>query len=150
VLAAHVPGFLDHFARQGWITSDGQQWRATLRGVSELRFFAELTRPLLESYFAVFAAALATPMPIGVKALANESREHFERAELVGEVGLAEASNPVAFGNALDWLVEREILELVPGEGTGKARREAHYVRGPAFVQLAPLRDRLAAALAPR
>jgi glycerol-3-phosphate O-acyltransferase len=150
VLAAHVPGFLDHFARQGWITSDGQHWRSTLRGVSELRFFAELTRPLLESYFAVFAAALAAPLPIGAKALVQESGEHFERAALVGEVGLAEASNPVAFQNALDWLEEREILVLVPGEGSGKSRRDARYERGPNFALLAPLRDRLAAALAPR
>jgi glycerol-3-phosphate O-acyltransferase len=150
VLAAQVPGFLDHFARNGWIMSDGQQWRTTARGTWELRFFAELTRPLLESYFAVFAAALMADGPISAKELVRMSSEHFERAELVGEVGLPEASNPVAFGNAVDWLVEREILTLEPAPEGARSRRDERYARGPAFGELTELRDRLAAALAPR
>ena len=150
VLAAHVPGFVDHFARCGWIAHEGLRWRATDKGVSELRFLAELTRPLCESYFAAFSAALSLEGPVSSKELVRSAREHFERAELVGEVGLDEASNPVAFATAIEWLEQRGILARAPAEENAKGRRETRYTRGPAFDELAPLRDRLAAELAPR
>ena len=42
------------------------------------------------------------------------------------------------------------ILERAPAEENAKGRRETRYTRGPAFGELAPLRDRLASELAPR
>jgi glycerol-3-phosphate O-acyltransferase len=150
VLAAHVPAFVDHFARLGWIARSGEDWRATPRGEPELRFLAELTRPLLESYFAAFQAASMLDAPQPSRALLDACREHFERAALLGEVGLEEASNPVAFRTALDWLEQRGMLAVQRAEPTAKGRRETRYVRGDAFPELAPLRDRLAAELAPR
>ncbi|HVN40508.1 MAG TPA: 1-acyl-sn-glycerol-3-phosphate acyltransferase [Myxococcota bacterium] len=150
VLAAHVPGFIDHFARSGWIAREGESWRATHAGIPELRFLAELTRPLLESYFVALSAALAVDGPVGSKELVRSAREHFERAALLGEVGLDEASNPVAFGTAIDWLEQRGILARAPAVENAKGRRETRYTRGSAFGELAPLRDRLAAELAPR
>jgi glycerol-3-phosphate O-acyltransferase len=151
VLAAHFPGFLDHFARCGWIEKHGEEWRATAAGQAELRFFAELTRALMESYFAAFCAALELrDGPVASKDLLKDARGHFERAALLGEVGLEEASNPATFGSAIDWLVQHGVLAMAPVEAAGKARREPHYVRGPEFGELPALRDRLAAALSPR
>jgi glycerol-3-phosphate O-acyltransferase len=150
VLAAHVPGFVDHFARCGWIAREGESWRATAAGVPELRFLAELTRPLLESYFAALSAALSLEGALSSKELVRAARDHFERAELVGEVGLDEASNPVAFGTAIEWLEHRGILARAPAEPNAKGRRETRYARGADFAALAPLRDRLASELAPR
>ncbi len=150
VLAAHLPGFLDHFERSGWITRDGDVWRATEKGLPELLFLAELTRPLLESYFAAFSAARDIEAPVATKELLKSAHEHFERAALVGEVGLEEACNPATYGSAIDWLVERGILETAREEAATKAHREPRSVHGPEFGELALLLDRLAAALAPR
>jgi glycerol-3-phosphate O-acyltransferase len=150
VLAAHLPAFLDHFERSGWIARDGSLWRATEKGVTELRFLAQLTRPLLESYFAAFSAARDIESPLPTKKLLEAARVHFERAALLGEVGLDEACSPAAFGSAIDWLVQRDILAGAQEETPGKAQRERRIQRGPAFADLAPLLDRLASALSPR
>ena len=55
-------------------------------------------------------------------------------------------SNPVTFGNAVDLLVRRGVLQREQPEGA----RDAVYARGPAFDDLPALRERLASALADR
>ena len=66
------------------------------------------------------------------------------RAALLGEVELPEANNAVTFGNALDLLIRRGVLAAPPGDGD---RRDAPLVRGPAWSELAQVRERLATAL---
>jgi glycerol-3-phosphate O-acyltransferase len=150
VLAAHFPGFLDHFLREGWIAREGERFRATARGAAELRFLAEQTRPLLEAYLSVCAAAAEVGREgMGARDLTRAASEQFERAALLGEVGLAESSNPVTFGNAFDLLLHRGVLALAPPAGGGP-RRDKRYVRGPAFAELPELRERLASALSGR
>jgi glycerol-3-phosphate O-acyltransferase len=150
VLAAHFPGFLDHFLREGWALRDGSAFRATPRGADELQFLAELTRPLLEAYLSACAAAQDVGAEgISARDLTRAASEQFERAALLGEVGLAESRNPVTFGNAVDLLLDRGVLAPAP-PAAGGSRREKRYARGPAFAELPELHRRLASALSGR
>jgi len=146
VLGSHAAAFLEHFERLGWAERESGRLRATEKGEPELRFLAEQTRALVEAYFVAFSAVAALEKPVGRKALRKQIAEQFERSELLGEVGLAEASNPVTFGNAVDVLVRRGIL--APAEGAGEGdRRDPPYGPGPAWDALPALRERLATAL---
>jgi glycerol-3-phosphate O-acyltransferase len=150
MLAALLPGYLDHFQRRGWIDRRDGRWRATDDGASNLRSFAELTRPLVESYFTACATVASLAEPSTAKELEKASGEQFERSTVLGEVRLTESASPVTFGNAIETLVRRGILEkLAPGEGA-KERDGSRYRPGPSFDELPSLRDRLAAALAAR
>ncbi|MGH0031016.1 MAG: 1-acyl-sn-glycerol-3-phosphate acyltransferase [Myxococcota bacterium] len=148
---AGFTGFLDHFTSHGWIRREEGRWRPTEEGLPELRFLAELTRPLFEAYFALCEAAAGVgEEPLTSKDLLKAAAEQFEHAAILGEVGLAESANDVTFGNAVDLLLERKILERAPAAGSGRERREKRYQRGPAFDELPDLTRRLASALAPR
>jgi glycerol-3-phosphate O-acyltransferase len=149
VMAAHVPAFLDHFERHGWIRREGAGFVATEEGKPELEFFAELTHPLVEAYYAAFKAVAGVETAMGMKELRKAAAEQFERSTLLGEVGLAEASNPVNFANAIDWLVAHQVLVPATVE-EGAKEKERRYERGPAFASLESQRERLAAALSAR
>ena len=151
VLAAHLPGFVDHFLREGWIERRGDLYCATEEGLPNLRFLAELTRPLLEAYFAVCAASSSIgEEPCSAKSLEKAAADQFEHASILGEVGLAESSNTVTFGNAVDLLAHRGVLAIAPEATGASSRRERRYVRGPAYAELQELHERLAAALSGR
>ncbi len=151
VLAAHLPGFVDHFLREGWIERQGDLYCPTEDGLTNLRFLAELTRPLLEAYFAVCAASSSIgEEPCTAKNLEKAAADQFEHASILGEVGLAESPNTVTFGNAVDLLVHRGVLAIAPEASGGVSRRERRYVRGSAYAELQALHERLAAALSGR
>jgi len=150
VLAALLPGYLDHFQRQGWVDRSGERWRATDEGASHLRSIAELTRPLLEAYFTACATVTNLEEPRSAKELEKASEEQFERSTVLGEVRLTESASPVTFGNAIETLVRLGILERVPPEKGAKEREVSRFGRGSCFDDLPGLRDRLAAALAAR
>ena len=81
------------------------------------------------------------------KGLARAAREQFERAQLLGEVGRREASNPVTFANAHRSAgAARRARARATAPGRERSR-DTLYVRGPAFDELPALRDRLASAL---
>ncbi len=147
VLASHYDGFVDHFERFGWLERHDGELRATEKGVGILRFLAEQTEGIVEAYWATFAAVLAAQGALSAKGLARAAREQFERAQLLGEVGRPEASNPVTFANAIDLLVRRQVLEREAPQPGRERSRDTLYVRGPAFDELPALRDRLATAL---
>ena len=69
---------------------------------------------MVEAYWAMFAAVLATQGPLTGKGLGRAAREQFERAQLLGEMGRPEASNTITFTNAIDLLVRRgnQVLRL--------------------------------------
>jgi len=143
VLAVHFDALLDHFERQGIAERVDGHVRPTEKGSEYLRFLAEQTSGLVEAYYATFTAAQAADGPIGAKALAKAAAAHFDRAALLGEVQRREAANPVTFGNAVDLLVRRGILERAASE----KGRDVTYQAGPAFDDLTALRERLATAL---
>jgi glycerol-3-phosphate O-acyltransferase len=147
VLAAHFDAFVDHFERFGWVERRDGGLHPTEKGASILRFLAEQTQGVVEAYWATFAAVLATAGALTAKGLARAASEQFERAQLLGEVGRPEASNPVTFANAIELLARRGVLVRVePGPGRERVR-DTFYERGPAFDELSALRDRLATAL---
>ena len=104
----------------------------------------------MEAYYATFSAAQSLEGPLSRKELAKAAAAHFERAGLLGHVGLPEAANPVSFGNAVDLLLSRAMLEEVREETGAAERREPRYAPGTAFEDLRALTERLAAALSAR
>jgi glycerol-3-phosphate O-acyltransferase len=150
LLVAHVEGFLDYFERFGLVERREDRLVASEKGRPYFSFLEAQTRGVLEGYYAACSAALdLTEAPVGRRLLEKEIRERFEQAELLGEVVRPEGCNPVTFQNALELLARRGVLKA--GERRGRdRRREKTYARGPAFDELAVLRERLAAALAAR
>jgi glycerol-3-phosphate O-acyltransferase len=143
VLAAHFDAFLDYFERLGAIERSDGRLAATEKGRGYLRRIAMQSRALLEAYAAAFASALGDPALGSAKQLGRRAEQAFERGLLLGEVASREAASAATFQGAFDALARRGILERVRGEGA----REAVYVRGPRFEELALLSERLAGAL---
>ncbi|UCE84989.1 MAG: 1-acyl-sn-glycerol-3-phosphate acyltransferase [Deltaproteobacteria bacterium] len=149
ILAAHLDGFLDAFVRSGHVEHADDELRATGKGRSYLQFLSNLTQGYAEAYYVACCAVLASGERFSRKQLEREMKEQFERALLLGEVEHREASNPVTFGNALEQLVHRKMLERLAPE-PGREAREIRYARGARFDSLPALRERLAAAIAAR
>jgi glycerol-3-phosphate O-acyltransferase len=150
VLAAHFPAFVDHFERQGWVERSDGILRATEKGHPWFRFLAEQTRSVVESYYAAFSAALDVALPVTRKELTKAATEQLAHTVLLGETRLPEAANPVTFGNAVDVLVSRGVLEELPAGEGAEGKGEPRYGRGEAFDELRGVRERLAAALSDR
>jgi glycerol-3-phosphate O-acyltransferase len=145
VLGFQFDAFLDYFERIGVVERQDDRLRPTEKGRAYFGFLAEQTRGLLEAYYATFSALLGAEEGVSAKQLEKLSAAQFSRAELLGEVRRREGVNPVTIGNALDLLTRRGVLQ-----GRAADDEERRYVRGPAYEELAALRERLAAALAAR
>jgi glycerol-3-phosphate O-acyltransferase len=145
VHAAQVDAFLDHFERLGVLERNDERLRATEKGRSYLNFLAEQTRSVLEAYYGVFSALLALEQPVPERTLEKETEAQFRRLLRVGEVSRSESWNRVTFKNALELLAQRGVLTQ-----SMRDAREPAWGRGPAFDELAVLRERLAGALLAR
>ena len=145
VLAAHLEAFLDHFERFGWVERSDGQLLATEKGRDHFAFLAEQTRGVVEVYYATCGAVLGAEGPLTAKGLQEAASAQFDRADLLGEVVRPEAANRITFGNAIDLLVRRHVLERAE---SADRKGDIAYVRGPAFDDLATLHERLATALA--
>jgi len=151
ILAAHIDAFIDLFERRGWLERVDGELHATEKGRPGLCFLAEQTRGIVEAYHCACAAVAELPEgeeQVSAKELTKAAKEQFERGVLIGEVDRREAANPVTFSNAFDRLVRCGVLVRTRPEGRRPA--EAGFRRGPAFGELAALRERLALALAAR
>ncbi len=151
ILAAHIDAFIDLFERRGWLERVDGELHATEKGRPGLRFLAEQTRGIVEAYYCACAAVAEMPEAeeqVSAKELAKVASEQFERAVLIGELDRREAANPVTFSNAFDLLVRSGVLARAQSES--RRSPEAGFSRGPAFGELAALRERLASALAAR
>jgi glycerol-3-phosphate O-acyltransferase len=146
VLAAQFDAFLDYFEQRGCLDRQDGRLCATDKGRSYLRFLAEQTRTLFEAYYAATCALQGLEEPTPLRDVQKAISEQFDRAALMGEVERREAANPVTFGNALDLMLRRGVLtRRDPEKG-----RDPLLEPGPAFDELAGLRERLAGALAGR
>ncbi len=146
VMAAQFDAFLDYFEQRGCLERQDGQVRATEKGRSYLRFLAEQTRTLFEAYYAAACAVQSLEEATPTREVQKAIEEQFERAALLGEVERREAANAVTFGNALDLMVRRGVLQQRdPEKG-----RDLLLEPGPAFDELPALRERLAGALAGR
>jgi glycerol-3-phosphate O-acyltransferase len=150
VLAAHLGAFIDHFESFGLIERDDGRLRATEKGIPYFQFLAEQTRGVVEVYYATFAAVLAAEGEFTARELRKAASEQFERSGLLGEVDHQEAANPVAFANAVEYLVRRRVLAPSASQKEGERPRDAVYARGESFEDLAAAHERLATTLAAR
>jgi glycerol-3-phosphate O-acyltransferase len=146
VLAAQFDAFLDYFEQRGCLERQEGRLCATEKGRSYLGFLAEQTRTLFEAYYTATCALQALEEPTPQREVEKAVAEQFERAALMGEVERREASNPVTFGNALDLMLRRGVIQRRDPE-KGK---DPLLEPGPAFDELAGLRERLAGALTAR
>jgi glycerol-3-phosphate O-acyltransferase len=145
VRAAQLDAFLDHFERLGALERQDDQLRATEKGRAYLLFLAEQTRSLLEAYYGMFSALLALEEPVPERTLEKETAAQFQRLHRVGEVSRTEGWSSVTFKNVLELLSRRGVLAP-----SSDGSRERAWGRGPAFEELATLRERLAGALLAR
>jgi glycerol-3-phosphate O-acyltransferase len=137
---------LAHLEARGWVatTPDGRV-AETEAGAPWLAFLRAQQEPLIEAYAAV-ARVVAEAKGAGEREALRERIQAVQTEELlVGEARYPEGRCPVATGNALERLVQDEVLTLAPGAKGGAA-----YAPGPRFAALEGLRGRLAAALASR
>ena len=147
-----VDALLDFFVARGDVTRGEDRLVATEQGRPLLAMLAAQTQGVVECYEAVCRAVESLEEPVDRKALVDASREAFERARLLGLAERVEAAHDSTFGNAIDWLVERGILEVdlsTPGGRKG-ATPAARFAPGEHADALPALRDRLAAAAAAR
>ena len=146
VVKVQFDAFLDYFEQRGCLDRQEGRLSATEKGRSYLLFLAEQTRTLFEAYYAATCALQTLEEPTPMREVEKAIGEQFERAALMGEVERREAANPVTFGNALDLMLRRGVIQRRdPEKG-----RDPLLAPGPAFDELAALRERLAGALAGR
>ncbi len=139
--------FLSHFEAVGWIERQDDLLFATAAGEEILRCLAAQTRGVIECYEVTCRVLLHTEGEIARKAFLERAAAAFEHGRLLGLAERIEAANDTTFGNALDLLVRRRILESRSESRRGGAT-ELVYARGESWCVLPQLRERLAAAVA--
>jgi glycerol-3-phosphate O-acyltransferase len=150
ILAAHFEAFLDHFAGAGWVERHGERVVATEAGRAFFLCLAEQTRAIIEAYYVAVATAERAAGELTLKEFRKQANEQFERLRLLGEVERIEGANDITFGNALDLLVRRGMLERREPRGKKEEGRDPVYARGERFDELAALRSWLASPLSAR
>jgi hypothetical protein len=102
---------------------------------------------VIESYAAAFAAAASAEGPLSRREFEKAALAQFERALLVGEAERSEAANAASFGNALELLVRRGIVDRTESGSAPGKDPEVRFAPGAGFDQLRALSERLATAL---
>jgi len=146
VLAAHCEGFLDHFERSGWIERRDDQLRATRVGRPFLRCLASQTQGVIECYEVACRTLMHAGGHITRKAYLAEVAVHFANAQLLGRVERTEAANEATFGNVIELLLRRGVLEARK-ETRKSGPPQVVYSPGENWYALRELRERLATAL---
>ncbi|MGC3998776.1 MAG: hypothetical protein QM767_15500 [Anaeromyxobacter sp.] len=88
-----------------------------------LTFLAEFMRPYLEAYRLTLGTALAAcdaHTAVDRKALVREAQERGRAAFLSGQIAAREALNKATIGNAVEWLLDQQLL--VEADDDGKVR----------------------------
>jgi hypothetical protein len=147
-LSAHVAAFLSHFEALGWTQRGTGALRATEAGEPHLAFFADQMRAVLESYYVAVSAVAQQGEPLAAPrasrsgcAISSSARRarrgRAARGEQSGHVRKrARSADPARRARA--------------SSRPGVERREPLLGRGPAWAELASLRERLATALRAR
>jgi glycerol-3-phosphate O-acyltransferase len=138
--------FIDHFEAVGWIERGLEQLHTTREGEGILRCLEAQTQGVIECYEVACRVLLAADGEITKKAFLERAAESFENAKLLGRAARSEAANDTTFGNLLDLLLRRRILESTRIEKKGGAS-ELTFAPGEGWPALAELRERLAAAV---
>jgi glycerol-3-phosphate O-acyltransferase len=133
---------LEHERARGWIEDSDAGPAVTPRGAAWQEYWMAQIRPVLEAYAALFESVDRVGGASDRRSLvAAGLAAHRDRLAL-GEARHSEGSCPIAMGNALDWLVEHEILASDP------AGPDAKLHPGPHWPELAAIELRLTRCLA--
>ena len=124
---------------EGWlrVSDKGQEW---------LELFAAQVRPLYEAYRSTFEAVLERGGSANRRTLEADARATHKRHLLLGEATFAEGLSTPTLRGALAWLIRQGFLDGDPNLRRGDER----LVPGRRWEELAPLADRVAAALTGR
>ena len=119
------------------VSDKGQEW---------LELFAAQVRPLYEAYRSTFEAVLERGGTANRRTLEADARATHNRHLLLGEATFAEGLSTVTLRSGLAWLIREGFLD-----GDANLRRgDERLVPGRRWEELAPLADRVAAALTGR
>lgn len=136
-----VGKILSHFEAAGWITSETDRLRVTSEGQGILSCLDFQTRGVVECYAAVCRVVSDADGKLSHEAILEGSSEVLDNAYRLGLSGHPEAANRSTFGNALELLLERQILSRTdPSVAIGKA----DYAPGEEWLTLAELQELLA------
>jgi glycerol-3-phosphate O-acyltransferase len=138
--------FLDHFEAAGWVLRSDELLHASTAGEPILRCLAAQTRGVIECYEVACRAILEADGEIGRKDYLVRAAALFENAKLIGAAQHGEAANDTTFGNALDLLVRRGILDTHREERKGGGT-ERVCAPGEHYPALSELQERLSAAV---
>jgi glycerol-3-phosphate O-acyltransferase len=134
---------LTHFEQQGWIEATEAGFHVQPGGEEHLVFLSRQLRPTLETYRALLVAAVESSYPTKRGELLDRAKTALEEQLLLGEAKYPEAVCPTTLGNALLLLVREGILQV---DGNPRSP-DAQLLQGLHWSDLAPLRERVAAAL---
>ena len=137
--------FLDHFVARGWLRHGEGGYRVEAEGLPILRCLETQTRGVVECYEAICRVVLASEGEFGTKAVFASALVVIHNARRLGLLARPEAANDTTFGNAIELLVDREILLPTTTTGSGSARNPS-YARGEKWHRLAELHACLAEA----
>jgi glycerol-3-phosphate O-acyltransferase len=138
---ARLSRVLDHENARGWLAERESEVRVTPAGAPWQEYWLAQIRPVLEAYAALVDAVARASGRGAREALVSAGlAAHRERLAL-GEARHPEGSCPIACGNALDWLLEQQIL------GSEPQADEPRYAPGARWSELAALQQRLSSAL---
>jgi glycerol-3-phosphate O-acyltransferase len=149
--AASAGVFLQHFEVEGWITRSDDYLCAMPEGMDVLRCLSAQTAGVIESYEVACRVVLEEIGPeaaLSKKEFLERASAGFRRAALLGLASSSEAANDTTFGNALELLMSRGILES-SREPRKSGPPEVRYARGEQWDALDELQERLAAAVEP-
>ncbi|MBW2233269.1 MAG: 1-acyl-sn-glycerol-3-phosphate acyltransferase [Deltaproteobacteria bacterium] len=139
---------LEHFEAEGWITHSDDYLCAMPEGMDALRCLATQTAGVIESYEVVGRVVFEEAGEFTKKEFLAKAAAGFERASLLGLAGRSEAANDTTFGNALELLRARGILESTR-EPRKAGPPEVRYSPGEHWDALGELQERLASAISP-
>jgi glycerol-3-phosphate O-acyltransferase len=136
-----VGKILSHFEAAGWITSETDRLRVTSEGQGILSCLDFQTRGVVECYAAVCRVVSDADGELSHEAILGGSSEVLDNAYRLGLSGHPEAANRSTFGNALELLLERQILSRTD---PSVAIAKANYAPGEEWLTLPEFQELLA------
>ncbi len=140
-----LSGLIDHMIKRGWLSENGDgQLSVTPEGKGWLEFLAAQIAPVLETYRALFSAVGHMTGGRARKQLLADAQTALEDQLLLGEARHSESVCPITLGNALQLLIEEEV---VTAEGNPRSP-DTVFEPGPQFAALSAFEERVSAGFA--
>ncbi len=145
--AGSVEKLLAYFEEAGWIERQQNGAAITPDGEGILVCLDLQTRGVVECYEAVCLVVVDAAGDLNHDAILERGLAVLTNAHRLGHSGHPEAANQATFGNAVDLLLARRILERT---GTADSASATLYAPGEEWASLGELHELLARPAAPR